>query len=271
MAHPRPSTHFAYVAHRRGGPVSRSRRSRGNGPHESAVPITLSDLTLDAPAPLMSQLVWVGTDSYTPCGASFVGPQPELIDACMADLMLFLQRDDIPVLLQCALAHAQFETIHPFADGNGRTGRALIHAILRNKGLASHIVPPVSAGLLHETDQYFAALTAFREGDAAPLVSVFTQACQFAASSGTELITQLEAQLAHTKQLLAGVRRDASVWRVLPHLAAQPIINSRYLQSAVGLTKPQAERALKTLARVGALTARNSAKRNVVWGASRRP
>ena len=52
----------------------------------------------------MSQLVWVGTDSYTPCGASFVGPQPELIDACMADLMLFLQRDDIPVLLQCALA-----------------------------------------------------------------------------------------------------------------------------------------------------------------------
>lgn len=105
-----------------------------------------------------SQLVWVGTDSYTPRGASFVGPQPELIDACMADLMLFLQRDDIPVLLQCALAHAQFETIHPFADGNGRTGRALIHAILRNKGLASHIVPPVSAGLLHETDQYFAAL-----------------------------------------------------------------------------------------------------------------
>ena len=76
----------------------------------------------------------------------------------MADLMLFLQRDDIPVLLQCALAHAQFETIHPFADGNGRTGRALIHAILRNKGLASHIVPPVSAGPLHETDQYFAAL-----------------------------------------------------------------------------------------------------------------
>lgn len=381
MAHPRPSTHFTYVAHRRGGPVSRSRRSRGNGPYESAVPITLSDLTLDVPAPLMAliedasvalaqfddtaahhlgeqvhtlgpmsavllrteatsssqiehltvgaknlamellhegnsenaavvvgnvramesalrlsadlnvenllsmhnallssqpgweryagafrtQLVWVGTDSYTPRGASFVGPQPELIDACMADLVLFLQRDDIPVLLQCALAHAQFETIHPFADGNGRTGRALIHAILRNKGLASHVVPPVSAGLLHETDQYFAALTAFREGDAAPLVSVFAQACQFAASSGTELITQLEAQLAHTKQLLAGVRRDAAVWRVLPHLAAQPIINSQYLRSAVGLTKPQAERALKTLARVGALTARNSAKRNVVW------
>lgn len=61
------------------------------------------------------------------------------------------------------------------------------------------------------------------------------------------------------------MRRDAAVWRVVPHLAAQPIINSQYLQSAVGLTKPQAERALKTLARVGALTARNSAKRNVVW------
>ena len=94
---------------------------------------------------------------------------------------------------------------------------------------------------------------------------MFTQSCQFAASSGTELITQLEAQLAHTKQLLAGVRRDAAAWRVLPHLAAQPIINSQYLRSAIGLTKPQAEPALKTLERVGALTARNSAKRNVVW------
>lgn len=265
MAHPRPSTHFAYVAHRRGGPVSRSRRSRGNGPHESAVPITLSDLTLDAPAPLMSQLVWVGTDSYTPCGASFVGPQPELIDACMADLMLFLQRDDIPVLLQCALAHAQFETIHPFVDGNGRTGRALIHAVLRSKGLTAHLVPPVSAGLLRATDTYFDALTAFRAGDAAPLIAVFAEASLFAAQSGIDLIDSLDGQIEATKTALRGTRRDAAVWKVLPYLIAQPVINSQYLRSAIGLSKPQAERALRALADADVLVPRNTAKRNVVW------
>lgn len=117
-----------------------------------------------------TNLVWVGTDGYSPRGAAHVGPQPELIAGAMADLLEFIERDDLPVVAQCAIAHAQFETIHLFADGNGRCGRALVHAILRNKGLSRNTAPPVSAGLLRDTEDYFAALTLFREGDASPIV-----------------------------------------------------------------------------------------------------
>lgn len=211
------------------------------------------------------QLVWVGTDAHSPRGASFIAPQPALVRPAIDDLFTFLQRDDIPALVQIALAHAQFETIHPFADGNGRTGRALIHAVLRNKQLTEHIVPPVSAGLLTTTDRYFNALTAYRAGDGEPIVMVFADACRFAASSGIELIDALDAQIDLARAALRGVRRDAAVWTVLPHLIAQPVLNSQYLRTQVGLTKSQAERAIRTLADAGVLVARSSAKRNVVW------
>lgn len=211
------------------------------------------------------QLVWVGTSSHSPRGASFVAPQPDLVQPAIDDLLAFLLRDDIPVLAQAALAHAQFETIHPFADGNGRTGRALIHAVLRSKGLAAHLVPPVSAGLFRATNTYFDALTAFRAGNAAPLISVFAEASLFAAQSGIDLIDRLDGQIEAAKTALRGTRRDAAVWKVLPHLIAQPVINSRYLRSAVGLSKPQAERALRALADADVLVPRNTAKRNVVW------
>lgn len=212
-----------------------------------------------------TELIWVGTDATSPRGASFVGPQPELIDAAIDDLLAFIQRNNLPVLVQCALAHAQFETIHPFADGNGRTGRALIHAILRNKGITQHMIPPVSAGLLRQAEKYFDTLTAFRAGDAGPLVELFTQVCLFASDKGMNLIEDLDNQLQQIRESIGSVRKDAAVWKVIPHLIAQPILNTAYLQQHIGLSKPQAERAIRTLADAGVLTARNSAKRNIVW------
>ena len=79
-----------------------------------------------------TSLVWVGTDSYSPRGAAHVGPQSELIADAKTDLLEFIKHDDLPVVAQCAITYAQFETIYPFADGNGRCGRALVHVILRN-------------------------------------------------------------------------------------------------------------------------------------------
>src|SRR5690606_40954725 len=83
-------------------------------------------------------------------------------------LMAFAQRYAGPVLVQAAGAAAQFEIIHPSADGTGRTGRALVHAMLRAKGLVTSTTAPVSAGLLKRTDEYFGALASYREGDARP-------------------------------------------------------------------------------------------------------
>ena len=84
---------------------------------------------------LREQQNWIGGSNYNPCSAAFVPPPPEPCRRCSRTLAFF-NGDDLPALVQAAIAHAQFETIHPFVDGNGRTGRALIHVILRRRGLA---------------------------------------------------------------------------------------------------------------------------------------
>lgn len=128
--------------------------------------------------------------------------------AALEELIRFLARDDLPVLLHAALAHAQFETIHSFVDGNGRTGRALVHALLRGKGLL-RTTAPVSAGLLTDLEAYTGALSAFRTGDARPIVEEFARAARYAAVTGTALVEDLAAQLEEAREQLAGVRRHA--------------------------------------------------------------
>src|SRR5665648_229225 len=93
---------------------------------------------------IRSQQNWIGGSSYNPCSAAFVPPPPELVHDLLLDLCRFCNDDSLPAVVQAALAHAQFETIHPFIDGNGRTGRALIHLTLRRRGLAPRVLPPVS-------------------------------------------------------------------------------------------------------------------------------
>src|SRR5439155_195849 len=70
---------------------------------------------------------WIGSNDYNPCGAAFVPPPPAHVRPLLDDLVDFCNRETLPPLAQAAFAHAQFETIHPFADGNGRIGRALVH------------------------------------------------------------------------------------------------------------------------------------------------
>lgn len=79
---------------------------------------------------------WIGGSDYNPCTADFVPPKWELVAQLMEDLVAFCNDDDLPAIAQAAIAHAQFETIHPFVDGNGRIGRVLIQLILRRRGLA---------------------------------------------------------------------------------------------------------------------------------------
>jgi Fic family protein len=105
---------------------------------------------------------WIGGNNFNPCQAAFVPPPPEYVEALMEDLCAFVNRDDLPGTVQAGLAHAQFETIHPFADGNGRTGRALIHVILKRRGLASTFIPPISLALATRASAYVGGLSSFR-------------------------------------------------------------------------------------------------------------
>jgi Fic family protein len=123
----------------------------------------LAGTRLDAHAGVIrSGQNWIGGSSYNPCSAAFVPPPPEYVHGLLDDLCRFCNTEALPAVAQAAIAHAQFETIHPFADGNGRTGRALIHLVLRRRGLATRVLPPVSLVLATWADDYVLGLEATR-------------------------------------------------------------------------------------------------------------
>ncbi|WP_166980006.1 Fic family protein [Paramicrobacterium fandaimingii] len=212
------------------------------------------------------ELVWIGNrDNAGPIGAEFIAPQHTRVSSAIDDLIRFMQRTDIPVLVHIAVAHAQFETIHPFSNGNGRTGRALAQALLRNKGMATHTTVPISGGLLTDTRTYFAALSAYRNGDAGPIVRRFADASRFAAVTGRRLVDNLHDQLEGDRATLAGLRPQSVAWRVLPLLIGQPIVNTKYLMNALHVSDMSILRALSVLTERGIVVERTGQSRNRVW------
>ena len=215
------------------------------------------------PGEFRTEPVWIGGGS-TPIGATFVGPRHELIPGAIDDLIAFTQRTDVPALPQIAVGHAQFETIHPFTDGNGRTGRALVQAMLRNKGLTRRFTVPVSAGLLADTDAYFAALTSFRGGDAAPIVERFSKATMLAIANGRLLVSDIRA-IREAWNGAITARSDSAVWKVADLLTRRPVVNAALLAQELGIESTNAHRYLNPLTEVGILAEATSGARNRVW------
>jgi Fic family protein len=185
----------------------------------------------------------------------------------MRDLVRFLDRNDLPPLTQAAVAHAQFETIHPFADGNGRVGRALIHALLRGKGLTRQVTVPVSAGLLVDTDGYFMALGEYRLGDPAPLVHRLADASFAAIANGRELVRELhEIRDSWREQVKA--RRGATAWSVADLLLRQPVVDSALIQQELGVPAMTANRAIEALVDGRILTKVSGNYRDRKWAAN---
>lgn len=185
--------------------------------------------------------VWVGGRARfgagTPHDADFIPPVAARVPSGIEDLVAFANRDDLPVLAQVAVAHAQFETIHPFPDGNGRTGRALLHAMLRGKGLARHISVPVSSGLLTDTQGYFEALTQYRAGDIGPIVACVARASLVGVANGRALVANLEAVQRHWEEQLTGVRSDSGARRLARGLLGYPVISAVQAREILGGAK----------------------------------
>ena len=114
---------------------------------------------------------WIGGSDFSPRGALYIPPPPETVPGYMDDLVTFADRSDMPALLQAAIAHAQFESIHPFTDSNGRVGRALINTILRRRGATTRVVVPLASALVARRENYFDALGSYRSDDLAPLAA----------------------------------------------------------------------------------------------------
>jgi Fic family protein len=208
--------------------------------------------------------VWIGGSTYGPHTADYIAPHPDRIPAALADLVRFAQRSDIPVLAHAAIAHAQFETIHPFPDGNGRTGRALIHSMLRAKGLTRKVTVPVSAGLLSDTRHYFDTLTLYRQGEVAPIVETMADAALRAIGNGRQLVEELRAIRQGWDEKIRA-RRDSSAWRLADLLMRQPVVDAALVVEELGVQVANAVRPINTLVDSGVLKEFTGFKRNRMW------
>ncbi|MDF2443532.1 MAG: hypothetical protein JWR01_1735, partial [Subtercola sp.] len=211
------------------------------------------------------QQVWIGGSNFSPHRAAFVPPVPERVPAAMADLLTFARRTDLPSLVGVALAHAQFETIHPFPDGNGRTGRALAQSMLRRSGVTRHVTVPISSGLLAQRDAYFAALTTYRQGDLASIVGVFTDAVFLAVANGRRLAHSVADLQAAWGERLAGTKSTSAAHRLAVLAVEHPVLNSAFVERALGVPPKTALAALARLEAVGILRPASAASRNRVW------
>lgn len=210
---------------------------------------------------------WIGGSSYNPCSAAFVPPPPEDLAPLLDDLVVYVNGDDHPALVQAAIAHAQFETIHPFVDGNGRAGRALIHIILRRRGLAPRFVPPISLVLASGTGDYVAGLTAFRHlgapdqpgrsDGAGTWLRKFATASLSSCAQAESYAEQIEELDARWRRRLGRVRANSAVELLLDVLPGAPVITVDSAARLIGRSAMRTGEAVNRLEAAGILRQRN--------------
>ncbi len=213
---------------------------------------------------------WIGGNDYNPCGASFVPPPPEYVVPLMDDLIDYLDTDHHTPLIQAALAHAQFEIIHPFADGNGRTGRALIHIALARRGLTAAFTPPVSLVLASWPKLYVAGLQGFcvdaepdsfeRVEGASQWIEMFSSAVIRACDDVRVYATRVAELEGEWRSKAGRLRSDSSANLLLQVLAGTPIITVERASELIGRSQMAVGQAVTHLLEAGVLRQFNIGK-----------
>jgi Fic family protein len=217
---------------------------------------------------IRDQQNWIGGWSVNPSRAEFVPPPAAEVRALLEDLCAFASRTDVPAVAQAAIAHAQFETIHPFADGNGRVGRALIHVILRRRGSAERFVPPISLVLVGNARSYVDGLTAFRNGDIAEWTRLFSDALRDSAALAVSLGAQLAALQALWRERAGRPRKTSATQRVIDLLPGRPVIDIPMAAALLSVSYPQAREGILRLEQAAVLRQVSiGRKRNRAWEA----
>jgi Fic family protein len=221
---------------------------------------------------------WIGGSSYNPCRAEFVPPPPEAVMPLLEDLCHFCSQDELPAVAQAAIAHAQFETIHPFVDGNGRAGRALIHVILRRRGLAPRVLAPISLVLSTWSDDYVNGLTATRYlGDSNEVraqeglndwVALFAAASQRAVADARLYEDSVSELQARWRSQIGRVRRGSAVDLLLGILPGVPVLTAGTAAAAIGRSFQAANVAVGQLERAGILRPVRVGRRNRAFEAT---
>jgi Fic family protein len=215
---------------------------------------------------------WIGGSDYNPCGAAFVPPPPEHVPALLDDLVQFVSSDRYPPLVQAALAHVQFETIHPFGDGNGRVGRALIHVVLRRRGLAPRYVPPISLILATRHRDYIRGLSAARYSGSpdgkeaqqgyAEWIAVFAAAAGRAAADARLFGGRIDALVEHWRLLVGSVRARSAADRLLRSLPSAPVVTVATAAAMISRSFQATNEAIERLTDAGVLRQTKLGRRN---------
>jgi Fic family protein len=191
------------------------------------------------------RLGWVG--GPTPHHAAHVAPPPDRIEDLMRELIGYANGTRHDPVTAAALVHAQFETIHPFADGNGRLGRILIGWTLhRRPGLA--VPPPISVAFLRDVGGYLSGLTLFRTVGPDEWISWFARTLEHAATSASATLAAVADLVASWPDRLVGIRSDAAAHRLVDQIATHPALDVSTAAELLGVSAPAARTALETLA-----------------------
>jgi Fic family protein len=215
---------------------------------------------------------WIGGSSHNPCSAAFVPPPPEHAPVLLEDLCAFCNEDSLPAVAQAAIAHAQFETIHPFVDGNGRTGRALIHMVLRRRGLATRVLVPVSLVLATWARDYIDGLTAYRyRGPASARaaheginlwVARFAGACTRAVEDAVAFERRISSIQEGWRERLGSVREGSALDLLVRALPGAPLFTATGAAELIDRSFIAANDAIARLLDAGVIRQANMGRRN---------
>ncbi len=215
---------------------------------------------------------WIGGSSYNPCSAEFTPPPPGQVPELMEDLCEFCNQDRLPALAQAAIAHAQFETIHPFIDGNGRVGRALIQLILRRRALTGNITPPISLVLATRPRDYVGGLTATRHTQPADSstaqqglntwVATFAAATSRAVTDAETYEQTVSEITARWRERLRSQRQGSAAALLLDVLSGAPIITVNSAATLTGRSKQAINTAIPRLLDAEILSQTTIGRRN---------
>jgi Fic family protein len=215
---------------------------------------------------LRTEQNWIGGRADSPRNAEFVPPPPEYVAPLMDDLVEFMSRDDLPPVVQAAVAHAQFETIHPFADGNGRVGRALVHVVLLRRGAVPDVTLPISLVLLARGDRYVRGLTSWRGSARADWLSFFAGVVHESAIRASQLGDAIDDLVARWMAQAGSPRAGSTARQLVELLPSMPILDVATASSMLGVSDESARRALNQLDAAGVVRQRGTDRaRNRIW------
>lgn len=209
---------------------------------------------------------WIGATN-NPADATYVPPPPEHVERLVADVAAFVNRRDLSPTLQAAIAHAQFEGIHPFVDGNGRIGRCLIGVIVR-KRTGAIVFPPVSAGIRRDVPGYFADLHAYQQqADPWPWARRFARVTYEACETARHVVGEIERLQLAWHERAGRPRRGSITARIIDVLPTLTITDVDQLVDRFGVDASTARRGLAALEAASVLRQVTAGRRNRVWRA----